>query len=529
MWFLSSLKRNSIFLLLFFFFTFNFVSASNLTLSPDSLFIENGKSFVVSFYVSNNETAINAISAQISYPKDLLRLTSFSKNGSLLQMWSEEPSFSNIIGSAHFEGVVLNPGFSSKKGLVVTARFTALARGVATIRITSGNIYANDGKATDVLSLLGTGTYTIVEANPNEIPRLLKKSATDASQIIVTSETHAFEDRWYPSKKVTLHLEFPLTTESIKYTLAGQKGNTINTTMLRATSSLSLVLQNDGKYIFNAKAKQGISWGQESMFTLNVDTEIPTMVDAELIYGTSSTKVFQKVNLSAKDTLSGISHFDYKLNDGKMQTIEANEMGEAEVLLPKALLRDNRLLVIAYDKANNSKTMTLPFYISSLDQPTIISYTKELKARGVFNLSAKTYPNAVLLVALESAEGSLKKTVTSNEQGDISFSTIIEKQGMYTASIKVINFEEGESDIQNIGQVKVNYSLAWFFSLFGAQTVLYIFFGSILVLVSSLLSIVITKKMIKKSIENDTALFLTIPEQTKKSEECASQMKEGGF
>ena len=145
------------------------------------------------------------------------------------------------------------------------------------------------------------------------------------------------------------------------------------------------------------------------------------------------------------------------------------------------------------------------------------------------NLSAKTYPNVVLLVALESAEGSLKKTVTSNEQGDISFSTIIEKPGMYTASIKVINFEEGESDVQNIGQVKVNYSLAWFFSLFGAQTALYIFFGSILVLVSSLLSIVITKKMIKKSIENDTTLFLTIPEQTKKSEEYASQMKEGGF
>ncbi len=499
---LSFLKKNSLcFVATFFFFT-HYVTAANLTISPDTLFVENGKSFVVSFYVNNNETSINAISAQVSYPKDLLRLTSFSKNGSLLQMWSEEPSFSNMVGDAHFEGVILNPGFSAKKGLILTATFTPLARGVATIRITSGNIYANDGKATDVLSLLGSATYTITDVQPPDTVPVKKKSDTGSNQIEISSVTHPREDVWYRSKVVALDLNLPENTNTIQYKISKQNKSATSKVIL-ATSTLSLALESDGEYFFNAKAKQDSLWGQSTVFGLKIDSETPYFLGVSLPYGTSSKKILQKVHLSAKDRLSGISHFDIKLNEGQVQTITADKIGEVDTMLPKALPRNNSLLVVAYDNAGNSKTTTVPFYISPLDQPTITTYTKELKAQDVFNLSAKTYPNAVLLVTLVSVDTTIKKEVISDEAGAVSFSTIIEKPGMYTSFIQILDFDGGESEALNIGQVKVTHSIAWIFSSFRAQTIVFLILVCILILGTSILSSVVTRQIVKKSFENN--------------------------
>jgi len=112
--------------------------------------------------VISSDKSINAISGKISFPNHLLTLSSVSKNGSIIDLWAEEPSYSNKTGTVSFGGVMLN-GFSGNKGVVINLVFKAKAIGTATINLTEGSVLANDGLGTDIISSKGKSVITINE------------------------------------------------------------------------------------------------------------------------------------------------------------------------------------------------------------------------------------------------------------------------------------------------------------------------------------------------------------------------------
>src|SRR4051812_38499002 len=73
----------------------------------------------------------NAVSASVVYPADLLTLVAISKGGSIITLWPSEPTQES--GTAHFEGVILNPGWSGRSGTVVTLTFQAKSAGTAAV------------------------------------------------------------------------------------------------------------------------------------------------------------------------------------------------------------------------------------------------------------------------------------------------------------------------------------------------------------------------------------------------------------
>lgn len=509
-------KKNKLFFLFFACSLFSKTYAANLTISPDTLFTQKGKTFIVSFFINGNESSINAVSAEVNYPKDLLKLNSFSKSGSILQMWSEEPSFSNTAGSAHFEGIILNPGFSGRKGLVVTASFTALTTGVATIRLTSGNIYANDGKATDVLSLLGTATYTILEKSKNE--PLNTTSVTNTSvekgEPLLSSLTHPNQESWYSRNDFVLTLLLDKKVENIKYSFS-PSGKTIALKVSDPVSTLAFLVKEDGDYVSNVMQKVKGAWSGEAIYSIHIDTTPPYGVSAELPYGKNSSKIYQKISLSAKDLLSGVSHFEVSLNKSSPVTIKADDSGEAEVDLPKLMLKENIVNVVAYDMANNSNKISVPFFVSALDSPIVSTYTKEVKAGEFFNIQVKTYPNAKMLVSLQNNDTSIDENFSSDESGNASLKKILEAPGNYELYIKVVNFEDGESEMKKIGTVRVAYSFSWLFSAFNIQGFIFFLFGLLTVCVTAFVSIFATRKYLtKKSLTDKNNLELKSNENT---------------
>ncbi len=150
-----------IFTLGVFFFSPVISYAADLGFSPSTLSRTVGSTFTISAYVSSPSAAINAASGVVSFPVNLLEVVSVSKASSIINLWVQDPSFSNAQGTVNFEGIALNPGFTGSQGVVVSITFRAKSAGNALVKFSSGSVLANDGVGTNVLKNLGNANIAI--------------------------------------------------------------------------------------------------------------------------------------------------------------------------------------------------------------------------------------------------------------------------------------------------------------------------------------------------------------------------------
>lgn len=141
-----------------------FASAATLRVSPPSASVSLGGVVSVSIQVSSANQAMNAASGVLRFPADSLQVTSISKSGSVIGLWVQEPSYSNVAGTVDFEGVVLNPGYTGNNGTVLTVTFRTLRVASAPLSISSGSVLANDGNGTEILTGVSGSTVTVSEA-----------------------------------------------------------------------------------------------------------------------------------------------------------------------------------------------------------------------------------------------------------------------------------------------------------------------------------------------------------------------------
>jgi hypothetical protein len=165
------------------------VYAASLSISPIQKSVTVGQTFTLTVTVSSPDVAMNAASGDISFPSELLKAVSISKEGSIMDLWVREPSFTNAAGNGnvHFEGVVLNPGFIGGPVPLLKVTFQAVASGDALLSFSSGDVFANDGNGTKLTGILGTAHVTIaprpVTAAPVEVATTTPQEATSAPAI----------------------------------------------------------------------------------------------------------------------------------------------------------------------------------------------------------------------------------------------------------------------------------------------------------------------------------------------------------
>lgn len=96
---------------------------------------------------------VNAVGGTIVFPTELLSVESIARSSSIIDLWAEEPIFSNTEGTLGFSGGVL-PDETTKglDGSVITITFRARELGKATISMKDGQLLAADGEGTNVLS-----------------------------------------------------------------------------------------------------------------------------------------------------------------------------------------------------------------------------------------------------------------------------------------------------------------------------------------------------------------------------------------
>ena len=144
-----------------FFLVVSFTHAASLSFSPASGSFSVGQTFTVGLIVSTPDQAMNAVSGVLSFPADLLEVTSLSKGGSIVGLWVQEPSFSNSAGTVNFEGVALNPGFTGGSGRVLGVSFRVKRAGSAKLTFQTPSVLANDGQGTNILTSAGEANLNL--------------------------------------------------------------------------------------------------------------------------------------------------------------------------------------------------------------------------------------------------------------------------------------------------------------------------------------------------------------------------------
>lgn len=154
------MKRSLLGLLVAFLLGANTLFAQSLFFNIPQREVTAGDRFTVSVQVESRSEPINAVSGTLSFSESLLRVVSISKEGSIINLWTIDPTAGRA--GVLFEGVILNPGFQGSSGNILRVTFEAKKTGRAIFGFSNGAILANDGRGTNILSSLGQASLNII-------------------------------------------------------------------------------------------------------------------------------------------------------------------------------------------------------------------------------------------------------------------------------------------------------------------------------------------------------------------------------
>ncbi|MDP3963054.1 MAG: hypothetical protein Q8Q39_01010 [bacterium] len=133
-----------------FFFTRGFYSskATIAFIAEGSRFVQVDEAFNVSVIVESKQ-AFNTVGAIVRFPADLLEVTGVSKDGSILEVWVDEPAIDNADGVVVFSGGIIRGYQGTAK--IATIRFQPKSLGEAIIDFEDATVLAHDGRGTEIL------------------------------------------------------------------------------------------------------------------------------------------------------------------------------------------------------------------------------------------------------------------------------------------------------------------------------------------------------------------------------------------
>jgi hypothetical protein len=284
-----------------------FAKADNASLyfSPNQGTFFVGSTFDVSVFVNTGGNDINAIKVDFKFDSKKLQIASPTAGKSFISVWAAQPAYSNILGTASFQGGVPSPGINTSSGLVSTITFRAIAPGETFISFSdSSQVLLDDGKGTNVLSSLGKGAYNLI-IPPPEGPD-------------VFSSTHSDQNKWHKNNNPTFSWGREQGVEDFSYSIDCDYQGVPDNISEGNHTSVSYNDLADGIWYFHIKAKKGGQWGGTSHYFTQIDTTEPANFSLEFEPKLKSPVMVSKepiVSFITTDAFSGIDHYELKAID----------------------------------------------------------------------------------------------------------------------------------------------------------------------------------------------------------------------
>lgn len=437
------------------------VYAANLVISPSSVSTKVGKTFSVDVVVNNNIGAINAVSSLISFPKDALQVVSLSKKDSFINLWAEEPAFSNEKGTVTLEGVALNPGFDKATGKVLTITFKAVQAGNVSVSVTSGQVLANDGNATDVLKTTGSA-FIYVNENDAKAPEVAVTTVVP----VITSPTHPDSNLWYGRRDASFEWKVPEDVTAVRTIYSDKETDKPTKVYDPPVANRSFTADGDGVFYMFAQFKNASGWGAIAKYKFQIDTEAPSSLKASFPDSNVTTNQTPSVLVLAEDALSGIGKITMSVDSG--QPIEFPVDPSNLYRLPKQTAGNHTVVVSAVDNAGNASTVSLDYTIQTITPPVITEYTKKVDFDNKFKILGATYPQSTVQVTLTDADGNVFTSETKSNDSGV-FSLLWDKSldsGVYEMRARVLDGRGSVSDYTETRVVVVERMVLVRFGIF---------------------------------------------------------------
>ncbi|MBP9668908.1 MAG: hypothetical protein KBE09_01325 [Candidatus Pacebacteria bacterium] len=356
--------------------------AADLLFSPVTGNFSVGKEFSVQVSVNPNGTSINAADGEISFDKDLLSVSSVSKDGSVFSLWTADPAFSNTAGTIQFSGGT--PTAFTTQGTILTIKFKAKAEGSAKTSFTKGSVLAADGKGTNVYSKGNEGSFVIAAAAAEppppppkaepvaEEPEAAVDVEGDASITpiapVLNSNTHQKPDLWYSTSTVHFSWKPPADVTGVRTLLSEKEDD--KPTVVQKPTAVDQKIEGvaDGVWYFYAQFRNEFGWGEVAKRKVQIDTVLPDEFSVTL--ATVGEGEPAKFAFKSADALSGLDHYDLKIGDGAVLSIREQDMSNGTYLVPPQEGGVRTVLVRAYDRAGNARETQAELDLPKVDKPS---------------------------------------------------------------------------------------------------------------------------------------------------------------
>jgi len=177
------------------------VLAAVLYLQPENKNAFLKEVFLEKVFVDTEGESINAIEAEIKYPKDILKVKTISTGNSILKLFVKEPKEEN--GKITFIGGVPG-GYQGKNGLLILIAFEVINKKEAKIEIEeTSRVILNDGKGTEAKTKKESAKINIFESEKkrDEWEEFIKKDKNppEPFEIKLSRSPYIFDNKYFIS------------------------------------------------------------------------------------------------------------------------------------------------------------------------------------------------------------------------------------------------------------------------------------------------------------------------------------------
>lgn len=397
--------------------------AATLSLSPATGVYTVGQTFTARVLVNTAGQKINAAEGTLSYKPSELTVLGVSK-GSVFNLWTAEPAFSNAAGTVTFSGGTPT-GYTGSGGTVISVTFKVLTAGSPRVSFSSGSVLAADGRGTNVLSGMTGGSYTTSAPSATPEPETIIEYVPPANTPgapQISSDTHPDPAAWYATTDATLSWTVPAGVTALR-TLLDDRSTSIPTKVYDTPiNSIELTDLDQGVQYFHLQFKNEDGWGKVTHYRLAVDSEAPADFTLAIPEGADLSNPEQVlVPGFAEDAGSPINRFMLQI-DGAAPVEVLRETATGTIPLPTLEPGYHTVVAEAFDSAGNSAMASLSFTILSFDKPVFTNAPERISAGVIPVFEGATRPGAEVEIAFTrvGAEPVTYKT-TSDENGVFRF------------------------------------------------------------------------------------------------------------
>ncbi len=392
--------------------------AATLRVSPDTGVYTTGSTFTANVVLNTQGKPVNAADGQLSFNPRELTVVSVSRAGSIFNLWTEEPSFSNSAGTISFGGGSPT-GYTGSGGTILSITLRPTAAGNPKLTFKSGSVLAADGLGTNVLTAMNGGAYTISAQAENPEPEYIAPANTPKAPV-VTSTTHPDQTAWYKETTAELTWGVPSDVTAVRTLLDNTAGTIPTIVYEEALRKKTLTDLPQGVSYFHIQFKNAEGWGKVAHVRLGVDTEAPSAftiaeIARENLDTPTRTLVFTITDVSP------ILKYRIQIDGGEF--IEyADEKGTKQYTLPILPPGRHTVIVEAFDSAGNSRAATYSFDVSSFEKPFFTEYPERISPEVIPALKGTTRPNATVEISLTRSNGVTETyIVTAIDSGVFTF------------------------------------------------------------------------------------------------------------